>query len=65
MDGTGHTFYDTAMREAELFTEYVTGGFYARSNLKKNIHRLTDKRNVEVEQEASTTWTKYFGLGGN
>jgi len=28
MEGNGNSFYNTAMREMEYFSDYVTGGFY-------------------------------------
>ena len=40
-EASGSSFYDQAMREMDLFTDYITGGFYARSNFKKNIFKLS------------------------
>ena len=31
------------MREMQYFTDYVTGGFYAKTDLRKKVHRITDK----------------------
>ena len=57
--GGSDSFAEKAMREMEYFSEYVTGGLYSRSKLKREIHRLTDK---EEEPRGGTysTWKNYF-----
>lgn len=40
---TQTSFKDQAMREMQYFTDYVTGGFYAKTDLRKKVHRITDK----------------------
>ena len=37
-------FMDLVGRELQYFQEYVTGGFYTQSKLKRRINRLTDGR---------------------
>ena len=36
-------FGDLIGRELQYFQEYITGGFYAGSRLRRRINRLTDK----------------------
>lgn len=38
------SFYDKAMDELNHFSDYITGGIYQRSKLRRRIQRLTDKK---------------------
>ena len=50
---------DLVGRELQYFQEYVTGGFYTQSKLKRKINRLTDGIQ-EVDREERQTWTDFF-----
>ena len=43
MEGS-RSFLDKAMDEVEHFSDYITGGIYQRSKLRRRIQRLTDKK---------------------
>ena len=43
MEGSA-SFFDRAMDEVEHFSDYLTGGIYQRSKLRRRIQRLTDKK---------------------
>ena len=54
------SFKERAMQEIEYFHDYVTGGVYRRSKLKKTVHRLTDKRKPVKTKPKDKTWKDLF-----
>ena len=43
------SFLDKAMDEVEHFSDYITGGIYQRSKLRRRIQRLTDKKHGKCQ----------------
>ena len=41
------SFSERAKREMQYFQDYVTGGFYVRSNLKRKLKKISDESKEE------------------
>ena len=59
-DADSNSFREKAMREMEYFTDYVTGGFYARSKIRRKINKISDGAKRQPKKEEPKTWKEHI-----